>query len=587
MALHLVAALLLAADAAARLGRLRSRRFPCRRGPLVPRDAGPGRRVIRSLGSGEVCSDYVGILCRPGVEATAIETLADFLTPTEANDPSLPAWDMLQLDGVEAEDGLACGLVARLAERGCATHRRAMPSCWRIELPRSWEEYLAGLSKSHRKQIRRLERELLDTGRAVLHTVERAEDLPQAAAVLIDLHQRRRRWLGQRGCFSSPRFAAFHREVMPAMLAQGQLQLHWLELDGRPAAAEYHLAGGGVIYAYQSGIDPAQLDAEPGRLITTALLRRAIRQGFSGLRLPSRRRAVQGPFSRRAAADARPSRRRRPALGPPAAHPLAGRRQRQTMDQMMDAWKTPLLGLYYEASLPLRWWNRRRAAARGRSPICVLFYHRIADDRANSWTISHDLFARQIGWLQKHFEMISLAEAQRRIRSGANSRPAVSVTFDDGYAENCRRAIPLLVKERIPCTYFVTARNVLEGEPFPHDLAGGNRFAPNNVEQLQAMAAAGIEIGAHSYTHADLGLVADPRQLRFEVVAAEGGSAGGGGPAGPLLRLPLRLPRASEPATPSPWPPSAAMRRSARPTAATTSPATTPSTCNAFVPETT
>ncbi len=160
------------------------------------------------------------------------------------------------------------------------------------------------------------------------------------------------------------------------------------------------------------------------------------------------------------------------------------------------------------------------ARPRGRTPICVLLYHRVADDAANSWTISHDLFARQIGWLQKRFEMISLAEAQRRIRSGVNSRPAVSITFDDGYAENCRRAIPLLVKERIPCTYFVTTRNVLEDEPFPHDLARGSRLAPNTVEQLQAMAAAGIEIGAHSYTHANLGPIVDPQQLRFEVAAA-------------------------------------------------------------------
>ena len=163
------------------------------------------------------------------------------------------------------------------------------------------------------------------------------------------------------------------------------------------------------------------------------------------------------------------------------------------------------------------------SASRGRlrrAPICVLVYHRIADDAANSWTMSHDLFARQIGWLQQRFEMISLAEAQRRIRSGVNSRPAVSVTFDDGYAENCRRAIPLLVKDRIPCTYFVTARNVLEDEPFPHDVAAGTRFAPNSIEELQAMAAAGIEIGAHSYTHANLGAIVDPQQLRFEVAAA-------------------------------------------------------------------
>ena len=99
-------------------------------------DAGPGRRVIRPLGSGEVCSDYVGILSRPDVEASVVEALADFLSPTQTNDPSLPAWDMLQLDGVDAEDRLVCGLVGRLAERGCATHRRPMPSCWRIELPR-------------------------------------------------------------------------------------------------------------------------------------------------------------------------------------------------------------------------------------------------------------------------------------------------------------------------------------------------------------------------------------------------------------------------------------------------------------------
>ena len=128
---------------------------------------------------------------------------------------------------------------------------------------------------------------------------------------------------------------------------------------------------------------------------------------------------------------------------------------------------------------------------------------------------------RQIRWLERHFELISLEETQRRIRSGANRRPAVSITFDDGYAENCRQAIPLLIKEQIPCTYFVTVRNVLEGVPFEHDLACGHRFPPNTPEQLRAMAAAGIEIGAHSYTHPDLGAHhAIPGSFIGEVVEA-------------------------------------------------------------------
>jgi peptidoglycan/xylan/chitin deacetylase (PgdA/CDA1 family) len=198
--------------------------------------------------------------------------------------------------------------------------------------------------------------------------------------------------------------------------------------------------------------------------------------------------------------------------------PQARRQARSTA--MIDC-KSLLLGLYYYGSRPYRWWSGRRAAAGDRAPVVVLFYHRIADDRANPWTTSNRTFARQIRWLERHVDLVSLEEAQRRIRSG-NRRLAVSITFDDGYAENCRQAIPLLLRKRIPCTYFVTLRNVLEGEPFQHDVAWGDRFLPNDLEQLREMAAAGIEIGAHTFTHPDLGKLHDPQRLEHEVVEAKG-----------------------------------------------------------------
>ena len=77
-------------------------------------------------------------------------------------------------------------------------------------------------------------------------------------------------------------------------------------------------------------------------------------------------------------------------------------------------------------------------AAAGQAPISVLIFHRIADDRANYWTTPTQTFVQAIRWLKPRFDLISLAEAQRRIRAGANHRAAVSITFDDGYAENCR-----------------------------------------------------------------------------------------------------------------------------------------------------
>src|SRR6476660_3514682 len=104
-------------------------------------------------------------------------------------------------------------------------------------------------------------------------------------------------------------------------------------------------------------------------------------------------------------------------------------------------WKQALLNSYYWATLP----SRRRAAvsrsAQSREPVQILFYHRVADDHPNAWTIGTRAFARQVEWLRLRFDIVSLAEAQSRIASGRNERPTVCITFDDGYADNRRSAI--------------------------------------------------------------------------------------------------------------------------------------------------
>jgi len=186
----------------------------------------------------------------------------------------------------------------------------------------------------------------------------------------------------------------------------------------------------------------------------------------------------------------------------------------------MPFWKTILRPWYYAATLPVRWWMRRLMEADHRAPVVVLAYHRVAADQATPWTVSDRMFARQIDWLADRFDVISLEEGQRRLRTGDNWRTAVSITFDDGYADNCRHAIPLLVKWRLPCTYFVTVENVLHGRPFAHDLALGQSLLPNNVEELRAMAAAGVEIGAHGYEHTDLGQIEDPAALHRQLATA-------------------------------------------------------------------
>ena len=186
----------------------------------------------------------------------------------------------------------------------------------------------------------------------------------------------------------------------------------------------------------------------------------------------------------------------------------------------MRPWKQIILNLYLYGSLPLRTLRNRFAAWRGRAPIMIFTWHRIADDAANGWTTRNDVFANSIAYLQRHYDLISLSEAQERIRSGKNYRLAACVTFDDGYAANCDQAIPLLIREKIPVTYFVTTDPVLSGDYFDHDLLMENHLKVNTVQELREMAAGGIEIGAHTRTHCDIGRTFDESVLYDEIVTA-------------------------------------------------------------------
>jgi len=238
-------------------------------------------RVLRMLGSGEVCSDYLSVLCEPGMEQPVAAALAERLCRDAAgrSDDAL-CWDRLELSGIDAEDQAVGHLVEQLAAHGCRLCRRPTPHCWRIELPGSWDEYLRMLSKRRRRQFRHLVRDYLESGRVKAHFLKTADDLPRAMDILVDLHQRRRRSLGEPGCFASPRFKRFLREAGPRLLAAGQLQLVWLELDGKtPLAAEFDLLGRGVVYGFQSGVEPEAMEHEPGNLLMIVLLRWAIGQG--------------------------------------------------------------------------------------------------------------------------------------------------------------------------------------------------------------------------------------------------------------------------------------------------------------------
>jgi CelD/BcsL family acetyltransferase involved in cellulose biosynthesis len=236
--------------------------------------------VVRMLGSGQVCSDYLTILSATGKEEDVAEIVAEYLTEsTPEARADCPRWDHLELTGVDYEDRPTEYLADSLRRRNCTVHRRSTVNCWRIDLPTEWEDYLASLSKKFRQEVRRLERRYFESGKAVMKSIEKIADLPRGLDLLIDLHQRRWQSLGEPGCYASSQYENFIREVSPLLMPQGQMQLQWLEIEGRPAAAEYQLIGGGAVYAYQTAIDPDCIADQPGKLNNLSSIRTSIEGG--------------------------------------------------------------------------------------------------------------------------------------------------------------------------------------------------------------------------------------------------------------------------------------------------------------------
>ncbi len=232
-------------------------------------------RVLRMLGDGEVCSEHLDLLCATTDSESVAKAIVHYLNSHSE------WWDALHFDGVNEETSHLSKVVACFQDAGLHISRHAGPNCWSIRLPETWEEFLTIQSKSHRKQLRRLESRILQSDRICWHTVRSQDDFQPAWEILTDLHQRRRQSLGEPGCFASTRWANFHREVAQHLLKSGHLRLSILRLDGEPIAAEYHFGGKDALYVYQGGIDPTRCEEEPGRLSMIRCVQQAIEEGQS------------------------------------------------------------------------------------------------------------------------------------------------------------------------------------------------------------------------------------------------------------------------------------------------------------------
>lgn len=87
------------------------------------------------------------------------------------------------------------------------------------------------------------------------------------------------------------------------------------------------------------------------------------------------------------------------------------------------------------------------------APVIVLIYHRVTalPSDPQMLAVSPDNFRAQMQHLKKHFPIVRFEEDWTGLK-----KPAVAVTFDDGYADNALEALPILEELEVPATFFVS-----------------------------------------------------------------------------------------------------------------------------------
>jgi CelD/BcsL family acetyltransferase involved in cellulose biosynthesis len=229
--------------------------------------SGPAGPVLRLVGGVEV-ADYLDLVAVAGHEEAvwkgALAALADVpwraleLLPLPAASPTVTL-----LPGLARAAGLACRI-----ER--------LDRCPVIELPDTYDAYLARLSGKDRHELRRKLRRA-DGARPRVEVARTPAGMAALMDGFIALHRKSK--VGK-ARFMDERMEAFFRDVGTAFAAAGWAALWLLWLDDRPAAAVFCLEYGRTVSLYNSGFDPAARVLSPGVVLIARTIEDAIARGF-------------------------------------------------------------------------------------------------------------------------------------------------------------------------------------------------------------------------------------------------------------------------------------------------------------------
>ncbi len=208
------------------------------------------RLIFTSTGAAdfeEICTEYLDLLYAPGEGEQCVKAIAPMLRSS----PRL-RWDELVL--ADMPNGSPLTTLSRdYAGPLCRAHESHLFHCHLFDMTGGFAEYTKRLSPMSRRNVKRVIQQVEKSG-AKFEVASDAETADVFFDEMVELHRKRWNAKGKFGSFS-PRHAEFHRTLVRAGAASGDVGIARLSYQNAPLAVVYGHRVGPKFHCYQQGVN--------------------------------------------------------------------------------------------------------------------------------------------------------------------------------------------------------------------------------------------------------------------------------------------------------------------------------------------
>ena len=219
------------------------------------------------IGSADVC-DYLDFVITPGREKDFFKALLDDLRGKGIK--------KLDLRPLRYDSTAFTQLVSIAQNQGYEVLCHPEDVSLELDLPPTWNEYLAILKNKQRHEVRRKLRRLWEAGSAEHRCVEIGREVEDYLDIFLQLFSLSR---DEKASFMNPKMESFFRSLAKAMAEIGLLRMGILQLDKVPAAMTMGFDYNGSHYLYNSAYDPQFNHLSVGLLCKILCLKESIEKG--------------------------------------------------------------------------------------------------------------------------------------------------------------------------------------------------------------------------------------------------------------------------------------------------------------------